>query len=89
MSDSLIPIVIGAAILLVVLVVLMIVVRRNWTAFEEKFPPISDAEFLARCRPGTDPAVALKVRRIIADWLGVEYERIHPSLSFVQDIATD
>jgi hypothetical protein len=30
--------------------------------FERRFPPISDAEFVARCTPGTDPAVALMVR---------------------------
>ena len=58
-------------------------------AFEKRFPPISDAEFVARCTPGTDPAVALRVRRIVADWLGVEYERIYPSTRFVDDLGLD
>ena len=33
-------------------------------SFEKRFPPISDEEFVARCTPGTDPAVALRVRRL-------------------------
>ncbi len=57
--------------------------------FEERFPPISDAEFLAYCTPGTTPRVALKVRRIIAEHLAIEYGRIHPSMSFVEDIGAD
>ncbi len=59
---------------------------RDHKAFVEKFPPISDAEFLTRCRPGTDPDVALKVRRIISESLGVDYERIYPSSRFVEDL---
>jgi hypothetical protein len=47
--------------------------RRVRLAFEERFPPISDAELLARCAPGTRPDVALKVRRIVSDALGVDY----------------
>jgi len=60
--------------------------RRRRADFERRFPPISDAEFMQRCLPGTSPAVALKVRRIVADQLGVEYERIYPSSSFVNDL---
>lgn len=58
-------------------------------AFNERFPPISDEEFLSRCTSGTRPEVALKVRRIIADNLGVEYERIYPSTSFIDDLGAD
>jgi hypothetical protein len=54
-----------------------------------RFPPISDDEFLARCAPGTNPQVALKVRRIVADSLGVEYERIYPSSRFAEDLGAD
>ena len=57
--------------------------------FNRQFPPISDAEFLARCTPGTRPEVALKVRQIIADQLAVEYERIYPSTRFVDDLGAD
>ncbi len=65
--------------------------RQRWKRadFERRFPPISDAEFMERCPPGTSPAVALKVRRIVADQLGIEYERIYPSSSFVNDLGAD
>jgi hypothetical protein len=76
---------------LILIFVLICVVKRvpDRAAFAEKFPPISDAEFLARCRPGTDPAVALKVRRIIAEHLAVEYERVYPSSRFVDDLGAE
>ena len=54
-----------------------------------RFPPISDAEFVARCAPGTNPDVALKVRRIVADVLCVDYDRIHPSSRFVEDLRAE
>jgi lambda repressor-like predicted transcriptional regulator len=44
---------------------------------------------MAQCTPGADPVVALKVRRIIADSIGVAYERIHPSTRFTDDFGTD
>lgn len=52
---------------------------RNW-------PPISDDEFIAKCSPGTNRQRALKVRRIIAEQLGVPYEHIHPDQSFIEDL---
>jgi hypothetical protein len=63
--------------------------RRKRAVMEERFPPISDAEFVARCSPGTDPAVALKVRRILADCLCVEYDRIYPSARLVEDLGAE
>lgn len=57
--------------------------------FEGRFPPISDAEFLARCSPAVNPAVALRVRRLVAEHFAVEYERVHPSMSFVEDLGAD
>lgn len=57
--------------------------------FEESFPPITDAEFMARCTPGTSSRVALRVRRIVADNLAVEYERIYPSSSFIEDLGAE
>jgi len=77
---------IGAAI---VLVAMLVGSARARAAFEQHFPPISDAEFLARCRPGTDPEVALKVRRVVARHFGVEYEQVHPSTSFIDDLGAD
>ena len=63
--------------------------KRRRIAFEEHFPPISDNEFVTRCTPGTDPVVALQVRRILADCLYVEYERIYPSSRFVEDLSNE
>jgi hypothetical protein len=76
-------------ILLVALIINIFVTWRLHAAFAEKFPPISDEEFLARCSPGTSREVALKVRRIMADIFGVEYERIHPSARIMDDLAGD
>ena len=63
--------------------VLGLVKRRS---FKRRFPPISDEEFLARCKPGTSPEVALKVRRIIAREFGVDYARVYPTTRFVNDL---
>jgi hypothetical protein len=57
--------------------------------FNRRFLPISDAEFVGRCPPGTRPEVALKVRRIVAECLGVEYERVYPSTRFFEDLGAD
>lgn len=58
-------------------------------AYEERFPPLSDAEFVASCKPGIDSLVALKVRRILSDLLCVEYERIHPSSRLLEDLGAE
>ena len=83
------PTLILVAAVVVVVVVCAAAAMRNRAAFEERFPPISDAEFLARCRPGTSPEVALKVRRIVAEQLAVEYERVYPSTRFIEDLGAD
>jgi hypothetical protein len=82
-------VIIFGGFLLVLVVACTITGWRANRAFREKFPPITEAEFLARCRPGTNPAIALRVRRIIADNLGVEYERTYPSSSFIEDLGAD
>jgi hypothetical protein len=71
---------------IIVLIVCLISARRRRKAFEERFLPISDAEFVARCARGTSPTVALKVRRLISDSLGVDHERIYPSTRLVEDL---
>lgn len=78
-----------SAIFVAVVLLIAILMKQDRRPFEQRFPPISDAEFLACCAPGTDPAIALKVRRIIADQLGIDYERIHPSMTFVEDLGAD
>jgi hypothetical protein len=82
-------VVIIAAVVGVAVVLCVIVAMGRQADFEERFPPISDAEFMARCTPGTRPEVALKVRRIVAKHLAVEYERVHPSLNFIEDLGAD
>ncbi len=57
--------------------------------WDEKWPPISEDEFMRRCPPGTNRERALKVRRIISDQLGIEYERVYPEQRFVDDIGLD
>jgi hypothetical protein len=54
-----------------------------------RFPPISDDEFMALCRPGSNREVALKVRRIVAKCLPVEYEQVYPSTAFIDDLGAD
>lgn len=75
---------------LVVLVALLLgaVVNRSRT-FRDRFPPLTDAEFLSLCPPGTNPAVALKVRAMLAEYFAVAYERVHPSMTFVEDLGAD
>jgi hypothetical protein len=81
------PMLICVAILFAVLVCVASV--KHCDDFKERFPPISDAEFLALCPPGTNPEVALKVRRIVADHFAIEYERVYPSTRFIEDIGAD
>ncbi len=64
-------------------------IRHDMESFDTRFPPISDDEFVARCGPGTDRDVALKVRRIVSDQLSLPYDQIHPSASFVDDLYAD
>lgn len=75
--------------LLGALLICCLCAKTRQARFECQFPPISDAEFVARCAPGTDPAVALRVRRVLSDCLNVEYERIHPSARLVEDLGAD
>jgi len=77
---------------IVILLVLLIVLAFSAIQqrdFNRRFPPISDAEFVVRCTPGVNPKVALRVRRIVADNLGVDYFRIYPSTRFVDDLGAD
>lgn len=56
---------------------------------QKKWPPISEEEFLRRCSPGVNPQRALKVRRIISQQLGIDYDRIYPEQRFVEDLHCD
>jgi hypothetical protein len=50
--------------------------------FKENYPPISDEEFVKRCKPGTNPEIAIRVRHIIAEQFGIPAEHIHPETEF-------
>jgi hypothetical protein len=52
----------------------------------EKWPAIDDDEFVMRCPSGTSRDVALRVRRIVSEQTGIEYEHIHPDQNFVYDL---
>ena len=69
--------------LLAVITIFSLAESRKWY---EKWPAIDDDEFLARCPPGTDREVALKVRRIVAEQTGIEYGHVYPEQSFVDDL---
>lgn len=75
-----------AVIVLLIVAPVIALERCRIAVFKARFPPISDEEFMARCPAGTNPAVALKVRRILSDSLGVEYERIYPESSLIDDL---
>ena len=83
------PIVLCVPVVVIAVFLGIALAKRNRAAFAERFPPLSDAEFMARCTPGTSPEVALRVRRIVADHLAVRYEQIHPSTRFVEDLGAD
>ena len=51
--------------------------------------PITDEEFVALCRPGVKPEMALKVRAIVAEQLAIPPERIRPEHRFVEDLLVD
>jgi len=95
------PFLFGVALFLIVFLSCILLAIRKRKAFATSPPPrsdaevevsgdpISDAEFLVRCSPGVDPRVALKVREIVAEHFGVEYERVHPSTRFIEDLGAD
>ncbi|MCC9643375.1 hypothetical protein LOC71_13910 [Rhodopirellula sp. JC740] len=53
------------------------------------WPPISEDEFIRRCSPGVDRQRALRVRRIVSEQLGVDYDRIYPEQRFIEDLGCD
>ncbi len=79
-------IVIALFIAAVILVLMASVSSTMSSSFNERWPPISDDEFLARCSPGTTRETALRVRRIISEQLGVPYDQIYPEQDFVNDL---
>lgn len=54
-----------------------------------EFPPISDEEYLRRCGPDVRPEVALGVRRVLADALGLDEATIYPEHRLVEDLGAE
>ncbi|MCA9120331.1 MAG: hypothetical protein H6822_10125 [Planctomycetaceae bacterium] len=81
----------GLVILVVVGVAIVVtsIHRRAVARFNERFPPIGDDEFIRRCSPGTSRDIALRVRRIVSEQLGIEYERVYPEQRFIDDLSAD
>jgi len=81
MSVLLITVALSAIAFLVILCL-----RETPQPSPEKWPPISEDEFIRRCSPGVDRERALKVRRIVSRQLGVDYDRVYPEQRFVEDL---
>lgn len=86
--ETLLTITGAIALLLFVFAVCCWLPARHQAMFPPR-PPITDDEFMARLPAGTNREIALKVRRIVADQFAVEYERITPETSFVNDLGAD
>ncbi|MDA0832717.1 MAG: hypothetical protein O2955_07400 [Planctomycetota bacterium] len=61
----------------------------DWKSFDERFPPLTDEEFLAKCQPGTDPEIAFKVRDIIADCLSINPKQVYPEARLIGDLGAE
>ena len=73
-------------IFFVIAAIICVIAYYEDAKFRTKFPPLSGEEFLAKCDPNVRPEVALKVRKALADALGVDEESIHPSQSIMKDL---
>ena len=71
------------AFLFIGLMVVIVNDIRKHYEFLEKYPPISDDEFMEKLPAGTNRDVALRVRQIVAEQSGVDRERIYPETLFV------
>ncbi len=63
------------------------------TRCDHSIDPEVAAHFRRRVHPslstGVDRERALKVRRIISEQLGVDYDRIYPEQRFIEDLGCD
>ncbi|MDW8197562.1 MAG: hypothetical protein RMJ56_08150 [Gemmataceae bacterium] len=72
-----------------ILIILFVIVgSRKWPQLRPnpRWRRLSDDEFLARCPSGINPATALRVRRVVADHFGIDYDQVDPSMSFTRDL---
>ncbi|MCA9176141.1 MAG: hypothetical protein KDB14_16760 [Planctomycetales bacterium] len=87
--ERIVPIALVAILAWILFYILRKTSLRRKRSFDQQWPPISDEEFLRRCSVGTNPRVALGVRRIIAEQLCVPYSQVYPEQSFVNDLGAD
>lgn len=78
--------IVAIAVIAIAILFFVICEQRDREAFTKNWPPITDEEFIAALPPGTDRFVALRVRRIVSEQLGIEYARLHPAMRFVEDL---
>lgn len=81
-----VEIIVAGITTLIILVVCIAAAGKQQQQFDNQWPPIPEDEFLAKCPPGTSRETALRVRKIIAEQIGVPYERIHPDQDFADDL---
>lgn len=73
-------------IAIIAIVVGVLFDRKQRAERRRTHPPISDEEFVALCKPGTNPEIAIKVRHIIARNLNIPVEEIYPTDRFAEDL---
>lgn len=59
---------------------------RHWDVCCEIQPPISDEEFSQLCDAAVNRDVALRLRAMIRDCTGIDYDRIYPNTQLMQDV---
>ena len=67
---------------LIVLLIAWLVSRCEQKQLFEKFPALTDDEFMARLPSGTSRDTAIRVRNIVAHQVGLPPEHIHPEARF-------
>lgn len=76
------PLTVFAVILINLVILLVLKSIRDHNKYVQKYPPISDEEFMARLPRGTSRDTALRIRAIISAQMGVPIENIHPETRF-------
>jgi hypothetical protein len=79
---------VGLCFVLAILIGIFVAMQRRNSSVTP-LRPISDEEFVRLCGPGTNPDVALRVRRVVARVLGLESKYMRPTDRFVEDYGAD
>lgn len=79
---------VGLCFVLAILIGIFVAIQRRNSPVTS-LRPVSDEEFVRLCGTGTDPDVAIHVRRVVARVLGVDYKHMRPTDRFVEDYGAD